>query len=105
MPTVDYSPLTDWIRANRQTYQAMAKTARDRGAKIHADTIGRWISVGKPLPGEVILSWREAFGWSWEQTVHYCLGGPPHLMYEPEKISPEERAFLKASKALFGARK
>ena len=102
---VNYQPLKEWQQMHRQTYQSMAEVATDKGAKIHPDTIGRWIKQGKPMPGDVTLAWKSAFGWSWEQAVHYCLGGPPHLMYEPEKITDEERNLLNAFHALFGARK
>lgn len=68
---INYQNLREYFSVIRQTQQSAADIAG-----ISRSTLSRYIATGKPLPGEVLIAWQKAFGWSADYLAFLCLGGP-----------------------------
>lgn len=88
--TVNYEPLKEWQRITGNTGQYLAEVAG-----INPATLSRWITSGKAVPGEVILAWQEAFGWSVAETARFCLNGSPPVD-ERLFVTPDDYKRLQA---------
>ncbi len=100
MTRINYEPLREWIRLRPgMTHQRMAEIGG-----IDKSTLSGYLTRQKALPGEVILSWQEAFGWSIAEMARYCLNGPMPVAKELI-VDPDEYRALQALKQLVGALK
>ncbi|MGI6506788.1 MAG: hypothetical protein ACOX4A_00135 [Saccharofermentanales bacterium] len=74
---IDYTSLEEWRRDRKLTIVRMAEIAKRRGVTVSANTLGTAFREGLPLHGRVLLAWEEAFGWTRQETLWLCMGGPP----------------------------
>lgn len=73
---IDYQHLQKWKNQTGISNLLLQDTARRfSSSNITNAEIGRRLCTGRPFPGEVILAWQKAYGWSQDETAYYLLNG------------------------------
>lgn len=67
---IDYQHLDEWRWLNRIKWCDMAKAGG-----VSPATISQHITKGRPLSGEILVRWREHYGWTDAELCYLCLNG------------------------------
>ena len=86
LPPINYKPLLEWMQLRKIWRKNLADTASRAGAQVSVGTVGKNIKAGKAFDGSVIHAWKEAYKWTDQETMHYCMNG------DPPKLEASEQA-------------